>query len=159
MMTKYVKHEISWKVLVIDQIGYHNRILRTKIHKYTSFQKNPSNIKATVSIFLSKSGRFWLIVNVLDIFGMIMREYDIQNKMQNAVKPLVFMIQAFWIYLHDGEDVLYHSLITEQVYNPNSWLPIQFTVKKQGRKRSKCTEKSCFSVNFITVMDASFKNG
>ena len=37
MMTKYVKHEISWKVLVIDQIGYHNRILRTKIHKYTSF--------------------------------------------------------------------------------------------------------------------------
>ena len=36
-MTKYVKHEISWKVLVIDQIGYHNRILRTKIHKYTSF--------------------------------------------------------------------------------------------------------------------------
>ena len=37
MMTKYVKHEISWKILVIDQIGYHNRILRTKIHKYTSF--------------------------------------------------------------------------------------------------------------------------
>ena len=159
MMTKYVKHEISWKVLVIDQIGYHNRILRTKIHKYTSFQKNPSNIKATVSIFLSKSGRFWLIVNVLGIFGMIMREYDIQNKMQNAAKPLFFMIQAFWIYLHDGEDVLYHSLITRQVYNPNSWLPIQFTVKKQGRKRSKCTEKSCFSVNFITVIDASFKNG
>ena len=35
----------------------------------------------------------------------------------------------------------------------------QSLYSKSQRKRSKCTEKSCFSVNFITVIDASFING
>ena len=52
-----------------------------KYVKYTSFQKHPSNIKATVSIFLSKLGQSWVRFNVLGIFDTIMREYDILNKM------------------------------------------------------------------------------
>ena len=82
-------------------------LIKFYVPKYINIQvsRNIHQISRLHSKHFSiKLGRSWLIVNVLGIFDniMIMREYDIKNKMYNAAKTFVFMIQAFWTYLHDG---------------------------------------------------------